>query len=191
MELALGDLVVAQRTDPGAGSRPPTDRFKSNMLIGLAAVARLIEWRDDTGDRQRDVCLLPLTKFDHIVPTTTAKSRHRLKRPSFSAPRELQDRQGQPAFGLSAVEWEDTSELLPYSWPWSRTSRTARSRSSSGYFPFFGIAPSFSQVGASTRRGAVHGTAFSHAKVELPIYRFANHGEEVRDRPSGLGRRPM
>lgn len=112
MELALGDLVVAQRTDPGAGNRLPTDRFKSNMLIGLAAVVRLIEWRDDTGERQREVCLLPLTKFDHPVPTATAKSRHRLKRPSFSAPRELQGRQGQPAFGLSAVEWEDTSELL-------------------------------------------------------------------------------
>ena len=56
---------------------------------------------------------------------------------------------------LSATE-QIASHCDPYSCSWSRTIRTARSRSSLGYPPRLDMTPSSSRTRASTKPGTVH-----------------------------------
>lgn len=112
-EVATGDLVVCQRTDPGSDRRRSTDRYKTDMLVGLCTVGLIDAWHDaETGHRERSVCLVPLAKFKYPVPRRTARNYHRLLGKSFSHPRQLPDRHGRIAFGLSAVDWVDAIDLL-------------------------------------------------------------------------------
>ncbi len=109
-EITSGDLVVCQRTDPAGAKAGGT---RGNPLVGITVVGMTRSWLDaHTGRRERDVCLVPLTRFDHEVPRATARSAGRLKRPSFSQPRQLPGGVGQPGRFLSAVDLEDAVELL-------------------------------------------------------------------------------
>lgn len=112
-EIETGDLVICQRTDPGPGNRDVTDPYRTDMLVGVCAVGMVDEWNDATsGRREREVCLLPLSKFTHAVPRRTARKNHRLQGPSFRWPQQLPGRRGPLGFGLSAVDWDDAVELL-------------------------------------------------------------------------------
>jgi hypothetical protein len=112
-EIATGDLVICQRTDPRAGNRAPDDDRHDDMLVGVCAIGMTDSWDDvDTGERERRACLVPLTKFTHPVPRRTARNNHRLRGPSFKAPRQLPGREGPLGFGLSAVDWADAIDLL-------------------------------------------------------------------------------
>ena len=111
-EVAVGDLVICQRTYPGKDWDPGDDR-RDNMLVGICVVGLVDSWNDaHTQRREREVCLVPLAKFTHPVPRKTAKARHRLCRPSFSQPLQRPGRIGPSGRGLTAVEWDDAVELL-------------------------------------------------------------------------------
>lgn len=112
-EVAVGDLVVLQRTDPGPGKRKAGEQYNTHMLVGLAAVLLVDTWTDaDTGGREHRACMVPLAKFDDPVPVRTAKNHDRLKGESFSHPRQLPGRKGPLGFTLSAVDWDDVGDLL-------------------------------------------------------------------------------
>lgn len=112
-EIDVGDLVICQRTDPGAADRDPGDQYRTNMLIGICEIGMVDAWDDaDTGRRERRACLIPLSKFKYPVPRRTARTNHRLRGPSFESPRQLPDRAGPIGRGLSAIDWDDAVELL-------------------------------------------------------------------------------
>ncbi len=112
-EIAVGDLVICQRTDPGAADRDPDDQYRTDMLIGICEIGLVDAWEDaDTGKRERRACLIPLAKFTDPVPRSTARVHHRLRGLSFKWPRQLPGRGGPIGFGLSAVDWRDAVELL-------------------------------------------------------------------------------
>lgn len=111
-EIATGDLVICQRTDPRS-ERAPGDSRRDDMLVGIATIGLVDSWDDvDTERREHAACLVPLTKFNHPVPRRTARRHHRLEGPSFRAPRQLPGRRGKLGFGLSHVDWADAVELL-------------------------------------------------------------------------------
>jgi hypothetical protein len=111
-EITTGDLVICQRTDPKE-KRDSSDTRRDDMLVGICAIGMTDAWNDaDTGLRERRACMVPLAKFMHPVPRRTARNNHRLRGPSFKAPRQLPDRRGPVGFGLSVVDWDDAVELL-------------------------------------------------------------------------------
>lgn len=111
-EIATGDLVVCQRTDP-KGDRDPGDTRRDDMLVGVCVIGMTDSWDDsETGQRERRACMVPLAKFTYPVPRRTARNNHRLRGPSYKAPRQLPGRAGPVGFGLSIVDWEDAVELL-------------------------------------------------------------------------------
>jgi hypothetical protein len=111
-EISTGDLVICQRSDPGA-ERDPADLYRDNMLVGICVVGMTDAWDDSyTGRRERKACMVPLAKFTYPVPRRTASRHGRLVGASFRAPRQLPGRGGPLGFGLSAVEWNDAVELL-------------------------------------------------------------------------------
>jgi len=110
--LCSGDLVIVQRTDPGAGRRKNNDKHGTNVLLGLAAVLHVRAYQDIFGDLRRSACLLPLVRFDHPVPRRTANRRGRLLGQSFSAPRQRPGREGGVSHHLSPVEDDDIVDVL-------------------------------------------------------------------------------
>ena len=103
-ELAVGDLVICQRTDPIRGD---------GTLVGICVIGMKDAWDDaDTGGRESQACLIPLAKFTHPVPRRTAYRHGRLRVKSLSAGQQLPGRRGPIGFGLSYVEWDDAVELL-------------------------------------------------------------------------------
>ncbi len=104
-EIATGDLVICQRTDPV--------RRGDGMLVGICVIGMTDSWNDiDTGEREHQVCLVPLVKFTYPVPRRVALRHGRLRVKSMSSGQQLPGRQGPLGFGLSYVEWEDAVELL-------------------------------------------------------------------------------
>lgn len=111
-EIATGDLVVCQRTDPKE-DRDRNDTNRDDMLVGICVIGMTDSWDDsETGQRERRVCMVPLAKFTYPVPRRTARNNHRLRGPSYKAPRQRPGRAGPVGFGLSIVDWHDAVELL-------------------------------------------------------------------------------
>ena len=111
-EITTGDLVICQRTDPKE-DRDPNDTRRDDMLVGICVIGMTDSWDDaETGRRERRACMVPLAKFTYPVPRRTARNNHRLRGPSYKAPRQLPGRGGPVGFGLSAVDWSDAVELL-------------------------------------------------------------------------------
>ena len=111
-EIATGDLLVCQRTDPKE-EREPNDTRRDDMLVGICVIGMTDSWDDsETGRRERRACMVPLAKFTYPVPRRTARNNHRLRGPSYKAPRQLPHRAGPVGFGLSVVDWADAVELL-------------------------------------------------------------------------------
>lgn len=81
-ELAVGDLVICQRTDPV--------RRGDGTLVGICVIGLKDTWDDaHTGEREIRACLVPLAKFTHPVPRRTAYRHGRLRVQSLSAGQQL------------------------------------------------------------------------------------------------------
>ncbi|GAA4410569.1 hypothetical protein GCM10023168_30400 [Fodinibacter luteus] len=103
-EVATGDLVICQRTNPTGNG---------GDLVGVCAIGMTASWEDaQTGRRERAACLIPLTKFTYPVPRSIARRQGRLRVQSLRAGQQLPGRQGPIGFGLSFVEWDDVPELI-------------------------------------------------------------------------------
>ena len=78
MDIAVDDLVLIQRSDRNRDLQ--SDPIAARSLVGLAAVLGATSWTDiHTGERHRDVCLVPLAWFKDPVPVLTAQAHGRLK----------------------------------------------------------------------------------------------------------------
>lgn len=111
-DVAVDDLVVIQRSDRNHDLT--FDPIAPRSLVGLAAVLGAKSWTDvSTGERHRDVCLVPLAWFkDHVPVSTAQKHDGRLKGlRSISKMPQLHGPSGQVGFTLSAVNWEDVPEV--------------------------------------------------------------------------------
>ncbi len=111
-DIALDDLVVIQRTERNGDLT--SDPIAPRSMIGVAAVTGDRTWSNETGVRERAVCLAPLTLFTHPVPVSTAQGRRygRLKgRRSISKMPQLHGQRSQVGFTLSAVDWDDVPEV--------------------------------------------------------------------------------
>lgn len=111
MDIAVDDLVLIQRSDRNHDL--DHDPIAARSLVGLAAVLGATSWTDvDTGQRHRDVCLMPLAWFKDHVPVLTAQSHGRLKGlRSISRMPQLHGPSGQVGGTLSAINWEDVPEV--------------------------------------------------------------------------------
>lgn len=104
-EIATGDLVICQRTDPV--------RRGDGLLVGICVIGMADSWDDaTTGVREYRACLVPLAKFTYPVPRRTVYRHGRLRLRSLSRGQQLPGRQGPLGFGLTYVEWDDAVELL-------------------------------------------------------------------------------
>lgn len=57
-EITTGDVVICQRTDPGAQLRDPGDPMRTDMLVGACVVERTRAWTDiNTSTREHEACL--------------------------------------------------------------------------------------------------------------------------------------
>jgi hypothetical protein len=111
MDIAVDDLVLVQRSDRNHDLAH--DRIAARSLVGLAAVLGATSWTDvGTGERHRDVCLVPLAWFSDHVPVLTAQAHGRLKGlRSISRMPQLHGPSGQVGYTLSVVNWEDVPEV--------------------------------------------------------------------------------
>lgn len=111
-EIAVGDLVVIQRSDP----RDPVLRGRfgaTSVLIGVAIVESAEEWKDtSTGRRERRISLSPAGKFEWPIPRSEAKKHRRLVGRSFKRMPQRPDGTGAPGFTLSAIALDDWAEML-------------------------------------------------------------------------------
>jgi hypothetical protein len=111
MDIAVGDLVLIQRSDRNRDL--DHDPIAARSLVGLSAVLGATSWTDvDTGQRHRDVCLVPLAWFRDHVPVLTAQQHGRMKGlRSISHMPQLHGPSGQVGGTLSAINWEDVPEV--------------------------------------------------------------------------------
>ncbi|HVT78446.1 MAG TPA: hypothetical protein VHD87_15520 [Acidimicrobiales bacterium] len=100
-EIAVGDLVVVQRS-------APADRSE---LYGICVVGMKTSFTDEDGYRHHEGCLIPLRRFDHPVPRKTARQKGRLRGKSFEHIPQLPGG-GQPGRTLSYLELDAAVELL-------------------------------------------------------------------------------
>ena len=113
-ELQLGDLVIVQRSDPKSkGRKDLRAGHTDDVLIGATIVSDIDEWVDShTGERERNVCLLPAAKFRFLVPRSMARRHGRIRGGSFQMMPQHRDGTGRLGFTLSAVTIDQWSDLL-------------------------------------------------------------------------------
>lgn len=111
-DLAVGDLVLVQRS---AKNPDRVDNVPHRSIIGLAVAWGDRSWNDvSTGERHRDVCLVPLSFFRYPVPVQTAQGSTwgRLKDvPSIRDMPQLHGKVTTHGRTLSAVNWDDIAEI--------------------------------------------------------------------------------
>jgi hypothetical protein len=116
--IAVGDLVVVQRSDPGAANAALRTvdghgQRATALLAGVAVALAAESWDDaDTGRRERRINLVPAARFQWPVPRVTARRHQRLQGLSFRNRPQLPDGTGPVGFTLSAVIGTDVTELL-------------------------------------------------------------------------------